>query len=122
MGTFDGPGLRLVVFLQGCNFRCLYCANPDTIAGKGGTPTPPEEIVRMAMSQRPFFGKRGGVTFSGGEPTFQIVVNEDDESFDFETESTIYLGECFSDDELNELLEKNLAHIIRIKEEYKTNL
>ena len=59
MGTFDGPGLRLVVFLQGCNFRCLYCANPDTIAGKGGTPTPPEEIVRMAMSQRPFFGKRG---------------------------------------------------------------
>ncbi len=55
MGTFDGPGLRLVVFLQGCNFRCLYCANPDTIAGKGGTPTPPEEIVRMAMSQRPFF-------------------------------------------------------------------
>lgn len=71
MGTFDGPGLRLVVFLQGCNFRCLYCANPDTIAGKGGTPTPPEEIVRMATSQRPFFGKRGGVTFSGGEPTFQ---------------------------------------------------
>ena len=71
MGTFDGPGLRLVVFLQGCNFRCLYCANPDTIAGKGGTPTPPEKIVRMAMSQRPFFGKRGGITFSGGEPTFQ---------------------------------------------------
>lgn len=71
MGTFDGPGLRLVVFLQGCNFRCLYCANPDTIAAKGGTPTAPEEIVRMAVSQRPFFGKRGGITFSGGEPTFQ---------------------------------------------------
>ena len=71
MGTFDGPGLRLVVFLQGCNFRCLYCANPDTIAGKGGTPTPPEEIIRMTMSQKPFFGKRGGITFSGGEPTFQ---------------------------------------------------
>lgn len=71
MGTFDGPGLRLVVFLQGCNFRCLYCANPDTITGKGGTPTPPEEIIRMAISQRPFFGKRGGITFSGGEPSFQ---------------------------------------------------
>ena len=62
MGTFDGPGLRLVVFLQGCNFRCLYC---------GGQPTPPEEILRMAVDQRPFFGRRGGVTFSGGEPTFQ---------------------------------------------------
>lgn len=71
MGTFDGPGLRLVVFLQGCNFRCLYCANPDTIEPKGGTPTDTEEIVRMAVSQKPFFGKRGGITFSGGEPTFQ---------------------------------------------------
>lgn len=71
MGTFDGPGLRLVVFLQGCRFRCLYCANPDTIALKGGTPTSPEEILKMAVSQKPFFGKKGGITFSGGEPTLQ---------------------------------------------------
>ena len=71
MGTFDGPGLRLVVFLQGCNFRCLYCANPDTIDACGGKPTPAEEILRMATDQKPFFGRRGGVTFSGGEPTGQ---------------------------------------------------
>ena len=71
MGTFDGPGLRLVVFLQGCNFKCLYCANPDTITPKGGTPTDIEEIVRMAVSQKSFFGKKGGVTVSGGEPTLQ---------------------------------------------------
>lgn len=72
MGTFDGPGLRLVVFLQGCNFRCLYCANPDTIDLKGESKeTSVDEIVRMAMSQRAFFGKKGGVTFSGGEPTVQ---------------------------------------------------
>ena len=71
MGTFDGPGLRLVVFLQGCYFRCLYCANPDTINCHGGTVTDIEEIVRMAVSQKPFFGKKGGVTFSGGEPTVQ---------------------------------------------------
>ena len=72
MGTFDGPGLRLVVFLQGCNFRCLYCANPDTIDAKGESKeTSIDEIARMAMSQRPVFGKKGGVTFSGGDPTFQ---------------------------------------------------
>ena len=71
MGTFDGPGLRLVVFLQGCPFRCLYCANPDTIDLQGGKATRPEDIVHMAVDQKPFFGKRGGVTFSGGEPTVQ---------------------------------------------------
>lgn len=71
MGTYDGPGLRLVVFMQGCPFRCLYCANPDTIEATGGTLTEDEEIVRMAISQKPFFGRRGGVTFSGGEPTMQ---------------------------------------------------
>lgn len=72
LGTYDGPGIRLVVFLQGCNFRCLYCANPDTIDAKGESKeTEPEEILRMAVSQKPFYGKKGGVTFSGGEPTFQ---------------------------------------------------
>ncbi len=71
MGTFDGPGLRLVVFLQGCPFRCLYCANPDTIDVKGGIPPSPDEILQMAISQKAFFGKKGGITFSGGEPTLQ---------------------------------------------------
>lgn len=73
MGTYDGPGLRLVVFLQGCNFRCLYCANPDTLPCRGGTPTPPREILAKAMSEKPFFGKKGGITFSGGEPTLQAA-------------------------------------------------
>lgn len=71
MGTYDGPGLRFVVFLQGCPFKCLYCANPDTITFDGGTDTDIEDIVRMIVNQKPFFGKRGGVTFSGGEPTAQ---------------------------------------------------
>ena len=72
LGTYDGPGIRLVVFLQGCNFRCLYGANPDTIDAKGESKeTAPEDILKMAISQKPFFGKKGGITFSGGEPTFQ---------------------------------------------------
>ena len=72
MGTFDGPGLRLVVFLQGCPFRCLYCANPDTIDRIGeAEETSLDHILQMAVDQKPFFGKRGGITFSGGEPTMQ---------------------------------------------------
>ena len=72
MGTYDGPGLRYVVFLQGCPFRCLYCANPDTIEAIGESkPTEPDYILQQAISMKPFFGKRGGITFSGGEPTVQ---------------------------------------------------
>lgn len=73
MGTFDGPGLRLVAFLQGCNFRCLYCANPDTIARECEKTKflPGDEILRRALSEKAFFGRRGGITFSGGEPTLQ---------------------------------------------------
>ncbi len=71
MGTVDGPGLRFVVFVQGCNFRCLYCANPDTIECSGGKEIPDDEIFKMVSDMSPYFGRRGGVTFSGGEPTMQ---------------------------------------------------
>lgn len=71
LGTFDGPGIRLVVFLQGCAFKCIYCANVDTITFKGGNKTALEEIMRLARNQKPFFGKIGGVTISGGEPLWQ---------------------------------------------------
>lgn len=71
LGTFDGPGIRLVFFLQGCNFKCLYCANPDTINFSGGKEYEAEALLQMAVRQRPFFGKRGGVTVSGGEPLMQ---------------------------------------------------
>lgn len=71
LGTFDGPGIRLVLFLQGCNFKCLYCANPDTIEMKVAKPMSVEEIVQMARNQRPYFGRKGGITVSGGEPLLQ---------------------------------------------------
>lgn len=71
LGTFDGPGIRLVLFLQACNFKCLYCANPDTIESKNAKPFTEEDVLQMARNQRPFFGKKGGVTASGGEPLLQ---------------------------------------------------
>jgi pyruvate formate lyase activating enzyme len=61
----------MVIFVQGCNFSCLYCANPDTIKGNEGQLKPIEEIMTLARSQRPFFGKKGGITVSGGEPLLQ---------------------------------------------------
>lgn len=72
-GTHDGPGIRLVIFTQGCQFRCLYCANPDTWEIKGGKLVSLDELLRMAIEQKPFFGRRGGVTVSGGEPSLQRV-------------------------------------------------
>lgn len=70
-GTHDGPGIRMVVFVQGCQFRCLYCANPDTMDIKGGSLMEIEDIVTRAIRQKPYFGKNGGVTVSGGEPLLQ---------------------------------------------------
>lgn len=71
LGTFDGPGIRLVFFLQGCNFKCLYCANPDTIEFKSGRAFSVQDVLQMARNQRPYFGKKGGITVSGGEPLLQ---------------------------------------------------
>lgn len=70
-GTHDGPGIRLVVFLQGCNLKCLYCHNPDTITTIGGTAHDINDLVSRAINMKPYFGKLGGVTVSGGEPLLQ---------------------------------------------------
>lgn len=72
-GTHEGPGIRLVIFLQGCYFRCLYCHNPDTQSLEGGKDMRVAELVALAEKQRPYFGATGGVTVSGGEPTLQVA-------------------------------------------------
>lgn len=71
MGCADGPGVRFVVFLQGCPLRCAYCHNPDTWEPQGGNSYTPAEIVEKALRFRPYFGEQGGVTLSGGEPMLQ---------------------------------------------------
>lgn len=70
-GTVDGPGIRFVVFLQGCPLRCQYCHNPDTW-GAGGTEYTVEEVVARVLKYKNYFGDKGGVTVTGGEPLLQI--------------------------------------------------
>ena len=72
MGLVDGPGIRYVVFLQGCLLRCKYCHNPETwdINGKCQTISA-QELMDKIERYKPYFGDEGGVTFSGGEPLLQ---------------------------------------------------
>jgi pyruvate formate lyase activating enzyme len=69
-GTLDGPGVRFVVFFQGCPLRCKYCHNPDTWDVQGGRPVAVREIMAQVESCRNFL-RTGGVTLSGGEPLMQ---------------------------------------------------
>ena len=71
MGTLDGPGVRFVVFLQGCPLRCGCCHNPDTWEISGGTAYTADALLTRALRFREYFGKDGGVTASGGEPLMQ---------------------------------------------------
>ena len=72
LGTLDGPGIRFVVFLQGCKLRCLYCHNPETWDMVGSSiEITPQELVEKVEKYKNYYGKNGGVTFSGGEPLLQ---------------------------------------------------
>ena len=69
-GTVDGPGVRFVVFLQGCPMRCAYCHNPDTWRTDAGTLMAAEEIMESFRRNRSFY-RDGGITVTGGEPLLQ---------------------------------------------------
>jgi pyruvate formate lyase activating enzyme len=72
MGLVDGPGIRTVVFLQGCALRCAYCHNPDTWSLQGGSEVDSEELLGKLLKFKPYYkSSGGGVTFSGGEPLLQ---------------------------------------------------
>lgn len=71
LGALDGPGVRFVVFLQGCNLRCGCCHNPDTWEIGVGTEYTPQEIVNKCERFKEYFGEKGGITLSGGEPLLQ---------------------------------------------------
>ena len=71
LGTVDGPGVRTVVFMQGCPLRCGYCHNPDTWDPNAGETVDTAEVFAKIKRFRPYFGPEGGVTVSGGEALLQ---------------------------------------------------
>ncbi len=72
MGLVDGPGVRTVVFFQGCSLRCLFCHNPDSWAKEGGELIASDVLLKKLLRFKPYYKRSGGgVTFSGGEPLLQ---------------------------------------------------
>ena len=71
LGALDGPGIRFVVFMQGCNLRCGCCHNPETWSLEGGTDYSSSEILEKVKRYKSYFGSKGGITLSGGEPLLQ---------------------------------------------------
>ena len=67
----DGPGMRCVIFFQGCPLRCIYCHNPDTWDFNAGSESTAEELIQKVIRYKPYFAGNGGLTCSGGEPLFQ---------------------------------------------------
>lgn len=71
-GAADGPGLRFVIFLQGCRMRCKYCHNPETWSFEGGEEWEPKALFEKAYRYKNYWRDNGGITISGGEPLLQI--------------------------------------------------
>ncbi len=71
-GAADGPGVRFIVFMQGCRMRCRYCHNPDTWNMSGGKEMSADEILQKALRYKSYWKNGGGITVSGGEPLLQI--------------------------------------------------
>lgn len=71
-GSVDGPGVRFVIFFSGCGMRCQFCHNPDTWDIRTGTRYTAGELVEKAWKYRAYWGSKGGITVSGGEPLLQM--------------------------------------------------
>jgi len=71
-GAADGPGVRFIIFFSGCHYRCKYCHNPDTWNITSGTKYTADQLIKEAESCRSYWGAKGGITVSGGEPLVQL--------------------------------------------------
>ena len=71
-GSVDGPGVRFIIFVQGCPLRCQFCHNPDTWKMGEGQQYTPSQLLKQALRYKNYWGNKGGITVSGGEPLLQI--------------------------------------------------
>ena len=71
-GAVDGPGVRFLIFLNGCKMRCAFCHNPETWVEKTGDEYTADQVLEKALRFKPYWKKDGGITVSGGEPLLQI--------------------------------------------------
>ena len=128
LGGADGPGLRYVVFLQGCPLRCGCCHNPDTWEKDGGQIFSAQDVVQKAVRCRAYFGEQGGVTLSGGEPLWQpeFVREVFERCHEQGIHTCLDTSGCFLDDRVKAALEAADRVLLDIKytreEMYRENV
>lgn len=117
LAASDGPGLRFAIFMQGCPLRCGCCHNPDTWDFGGGKEYTAEEIVQKASRYKSYFGNKGGITVSGGEPLMQAdFVREIFELCHKESINTcLDTSGCVMNDEVKNLLKHTDRVLLDVK-------
>jgi len=124
-GTVDGPGIRFVIFMQGCNFRCKFCHNPDTWFKDGGKEYTPTQVITEILKYKTYYDKsNGGITISGGGPLLQIdyitevlkLAKENDIHTAIDTAGDIDMQDEASIKKLDELLKYTDLVLLDIKE------
>ncbi len=116
-GTVDGPGIRFVVFLQGCDLRCRCCHNPDTWERGGGKEYTVSEVMEKVTRCREYFGLRGGITVSGGEPLLQPEFTKAlfDASHDVGINTCLDTSGCILTHKVKELLRSTDRVLLDVK-------
>ena len=107
LGTVDGPGVRSVIFMQGCPLRCMCCHNPDTWDFEGGEEMSTEVLVNKVLRYKTYYGNNGGVSVSGGEPLMQadFLVELFKKLKDYGIHTALDTSGCVLNDAVKELLE-----------------
>ncbi len=107
LGTVDGPGVRSVIFMQGCPLRCVCCHNPDTWDFDAGEETGVDALVNKILRYKTYYGNNGGVTVSGGEPLMQteFLTELFKKLKNYGIHTALDTSGCVLNDDVKELLE-----------------